>query len=52
MGHGEEKIGILLPIATLPAGHIEYLNPQESEGIIRTSRRDMSLRERSLFMNK
>lgn len=32
-----KKIGILLPIATLPAGHIEYLNPQESEGIIRTS---------------
>jgi hypothetical protein len=37
VAHGEEKIGILLPIATLPAGHIEYLNPQESEGIIRTS---------------
>jgi group I intron endonuclease len=28
---------LLLPIVTLPAGNIEYLNPQESEGIIRTS---------------
>jgi group I intron endonuclease len=36
--YGEEKIGIsLLPITILPAGHIEYLNPQESEGIVRTS---------------
>ena len=26
-----------MPIATLPAGAIEYSNPQESEGIIRTS---------------
>ena len=37
MAQGEEINYLLLPIATLPAGHIEYLNPQASEGIIRTS---------------
>lgn len=38
MAHGGEiYLLLLLPIAILPAGHIEYSNPQESEGIIRTS---------------
>lgn len=38
MAHwGEIYLLLLLPIAILPAGHIEYSNPQESEGIIRTS---------------
>ena len=37
MAHGGEIYYLLLPIAILPAGHIEYSNPQESEGIIRTS---------------
>jgi hypothetical protein len=32
-----QEIFELLPLATLPAGNIEYSNPQESGGIIRTS---------------
>lgn len=37
VAQGEKTNNLLLPIATLPAGAIEYSNPQESEGIIRTS---------------
>jgi hypothetical protein len=33
----QAEIFELLPLATLPAGNIEYSNPQESGGIIRTS---------------
>lgn len=37
VAHEWEIYYLLLPIATLPAGYIEYSNPQESEGIIRIS---------------
>jgi hypothetical protein len=37
VAHGEEKIYLLIPLAVLPAGSIEYSNPKESEGTIRTS---------------
>jgi group I intron endonuclease len=46
VAHWNEINYLLLPVATLPAGFIEYSTPKESEGIIRTA----SMRKRGVYL--